>query len=133
MKYILDTNICVYLLNGNEVLKKKIKTIGLASISITHTVLAELFFGAYNSSRIEENIKRIEEFKKNLVIFSESVESSRLFGKIKSDLKVKGKIIDDFDILIASIALANSCIIITNNTNHFKTIEGLKVKNWLKK
>lgn len=64
MKYLLDTNTCVYLLNGNEILKRKVKEIGVYSLSISNCILAELYFGAYNSKRFEENLGRIDLFKK---------------------------------------------------------------------
>ena len=102
-------------------------------MSVSHCVLAELYFGAYNSKKIEENLKRIELFKKSLTILSDSEESARLFGKIKADLKSKGTIIEDFDILIASIVIANNCILVTNNTEHFERINGLQIQNWLGK
>lgn len=132
MKYLLDTNTCVYLLNGNEILKGKVKEIGVYSLSISNCVLAELYFGACNSKRVEENLRRIDLFKKNLSVLSDSEESARLFGKIKADLRTKGTIIDDFDILIASIAIANNHILVTNNTDHFERIEGLHIQDWLK-
>jgi tRNA(fMet)-specific endonuclease VapC len=109
--YILDTNICIYLLNGNKKIESKIKSIGIYSIAITNTVLAELYFGAYNSVKIKENVTRIDEFRKNLTVIQEDAESSRLFGKLKAELKSTGNLIDDFDILIASIALVNDCTI----------------------
>lgn len=132
MTYILDTNICIYLLNGNKKIESKINSTGIYSIAITHTVLAELFFGAYNSEKVKDNLARIEEFKQNLAILQEDAESSRLFGKIKADLKAEGNLIDDFDILIASISLANDCTLVTNNENHFKRIKNLSIANWYK-
>lgn len=131
MKYLLDTNICVYLLNGEASLKKKVKEIGAYSLAVSNSVLAELYFGAYKSKKVEENLKRIELFKKNMAVFSDSEESAKLFGKIKADLSSKGTIIEDFDILISSIAIANSCILVTNNLEHFERIESLKLQNWL--
>ncbi len=131
MKYLLDTNTCVYLLNGNPVLKKKANKIGVYSLALANCVLAELYFGAYNSAKVQANLKRIELFKRNLTIFSDSEDSSALFGKIKTSLRSKGRIIEDFDILIASIAISNNCILVTNNTEHFQRIEGLKIENWL--
>lgn len=133
MKYLLDTNTCVYLLNGNESLKKKVKEIGVYSLSVSNCVLAELYFGAYRSKKIEENLKRVELFKKNLTILSDSEESARLFGKIKADLKSKGTIIEDFDILIASIAIHNNCILVTNNVDHFERINSLQIQDWLER
>ena len=79
MTYILDTNICIYLLNGNKKIETKIKSTGIYSIALTHTVLAELYFGAYNSEKVKDNITRIEEFKQSLAILQEDAESSRLF------------------------------------------------------
>jgi len=130
--YILDTNICIYLLNGNKKIESKIKSIGIYSIAITNTILAELYFGAYNSVKIKENIDRVDEFRKNLTVIPEDAETSRLFGKLKAELKSSGNLIDDFDILIASIALANDCTIVTNNETHFKRIKNLTVVNWYK-
>ena len=54
MKYLLDTNTCVYLLNGNESLKKKVREIGVYSLSISNCVLAELYFGAYRSKKLRK-------------------------------------------------------------------------------
>ena len=131
MRYLLDTNSCIYLLNGNESLKNKVKEIGVFSLAVTNSALAELYFGAYNSKKIEENLKRIELFKKNLTVLSDSEESAKQFGKIKANLKSKGKIIEDFDILIASITIVNHSILITNNIEHFNRIDDLQIQNWL--
>lgn len=131
MKFLLDTDTSVYLLNGNPSLKKKVEEVGVFSLAISNSVLAEMYFGAYNSKKVEDNLKRIDLFKKNLTILSDSEESALRFGKIKADLRSKGKIIEDFDILIASIAIVNSCILITNNTDHFERIDDLQIENWL--
>lgn len=131
MKYLLDTNICIYLLNGNEVLEEKVREIGVFSIYISNVTLAELYFGAYNSRKVDANLKRIDLFKNNLTVYTDSDRSAEAFGRFKSKLRSEGRIIEDFDILIASIASANNCILVTNNTNHFERIEGLKIENWL--
>ena len=131
MKFLLDTDTCVYLLNGNLSLKKKVEEVGVFSLAISNSVLAELYFGAYNSKKAEDNLKRINIFKMNLSILADSEESALRFGKIKADLRSKGKIIEDFDILIASVAIVNSCILITNNTDHFERIDDLQIENWL--
>ena len=131
MKYLLDTNICIYLINGNELLKKKVREIGVYSLSISNITLAELYFGAYHSKKVEANLRRLSLFKANLTIHCDSEESAELFGKIKSKLRSKGRIIEDFDMMIASIACANHCTLVTNNINHFKAIEELPIENWL--
>jgi len=131
LKYLIDTNICVYLLNGDVALKSRVAKIGLSSIAVSNSILAELYFGAYNSGKIAQNLQRIELFKKDLRILSDSEESAVFFGKIKANLKSEGNIIEDFDILIASIAIANNCILVTNNDRHFSRIERLQIEKWL--
>jgi predicted nucleic acid-binding protein len=68
-----------------------------------------------------------------LRVYSDSDTSAEAFGRFKSKLKAHGKIIDDFDILIASIAYANECILITNNPDHFERIDEIKIENWMEK
>lgn len=131
MKYLLDTNICIYLINGNETLKKKVKEIGVFSLSVSNATLAELYFGAYNSQKVDANLQRINEFKKNLIVYSDNNASAKAFGRFKSKLRSEGNIIEDFDILIASVAFVNNCILVTNNPDHFERIDELNVENWV--
>lgn len=128
---MLDTNICIYLINGNQALTEKIKKIGLYSIGISNTTLAELYFGAYFSENIEFNITNIAEFKKHLTVYPDSADSAKAFGGIKANLRRNGQMIEDFDILIASIALANDCVLVTNNIRHFERIDNLTIENWV--
>ena len=130
MKYLLDTNICIYLLNGDKSLKKKVRETGIFSLGISNATLAELYFGAYNSKMVEENLQRIAVFKKHLTVYPDSQESAKIFGEFKSSLKSEGNIIEDFDILIASIAFTNNCILVTNNPKHFQRIKDLQIENW---
>lgn len=131
MIWLLDTNICVYLINGNEQLKKKVHEIGVRNLAVSNAVLAELYYGAYNSAKIKANLATIEAFSKHLTLFPDTQETARLFGRIKADLKRAGKPIEDFDILVASVAIANSCTLVTHNTNHFSRIAGLSFEDWL--
>lgn len=98
---------------------------------MSNITLAELYFGAYNSSRVEANLRRIGVFCKNMTAYADSERSAECFGRFKSDIKRKGLLIEDFDLLIASIAFVNGCILVTNNEQHFDRIEGLITENWL--
>ncbi len=119
------------MINGNDQLKQKVRDIGVSNIAVSNAVLAELYYGAYNSLKIKSNLATIEAFSKYLTKFSDSVESALLFGKIKAELKKQGKPIEDFDILVASISIANDCILVTHNTNHFSRISDLQIEDWL--
>ena len=65
MKYLLDTNICIYLLNGNKSLKKKMKETGVFSLAISNATLAELYFGAYIGITKEKEVFKPEYLKRN--------------------------------------------------------------------
>lgn len=130
--YILDTNTCIYWLKGREEIRKKIEQVGTNNLKMTIITLAELRYGAYNSQKVQENLKNINNFLRKVRALFLNEDSVDRFGKIRVDLRRSGQIIDDFDILIAAITLSNGGILVTNNTAHFERVEGLKVENWLK-
>lgn len=130
--YILDTNTCIYWLKGREEIRRKIEQVGTNNLKMTIITLAELRYGAYNSQKVQENLKNINNFLKKVRVLLLNEDSVDRFGKIRVDLRRSGQIIDDFDILIAAITLSNGGILVTNNTAHFERVEGLKVENWLK-
>lgn len=129
--YILDTNTCIYWLKGMEEIRRKIEQVGTDNLRMTVITLAELRYGAYNSQKVEENLKNIDNFLRKVRVLFLNEDAANKFGKIKVDLRRAGQIIDDFDILIAAITLSNDDTLVTNNIEHFKRIEGLKCENWL--
>lgn len=131
MKYLLDTNICIYFINGKVVVKENFLKAGINNLAISQISLAELYYGAHLSTNPEKNIKTILTFKENINMLSLDEESADIFGKTKSNLKKKGQIISDMDILIASIAISNDLILVTNNTKEFNRIDQLRLENWV--
>jgi len=131
MKYLLDTNICIHFLNGNKKIADCFKKAGAEKLAITTSVLAELYFGAYNSAKAKENLDKIDLFKREIEIFSDSEDSAKVFGQLKAELRRIGKPTQDFDLLIAAIAISRGFTIATGNIRHFENIPHLKLKNWL--
>ena len=132
MKYLWDTDICIYFLNGDKKIAQKTKTIGAADICTTVINITELKFGAYNSKRIESNLERVKQLQDRLAILNDFNEDiGTFFAKNKAILRKKGITVGDFDLLIASFAYVNNLHLVTNNTKHFKYIPGLKIENWL--
>lgn len=129
--YIWDTNICICWLNKEKRIFGKAKEVGTANLATTIISLAELKFGAYNSTKVKKNLKNIDNMTSVVKVLPFNKEASDHFGKIKADLRKTGEIIEDMDILIASIALAYDGILVTNNLEHFERIDGLGVENWL--
>ncbi|MCL2146468.1 MAG: PIN domain-containing protein [Synergistaceae bacterium] len=93
--------------------------------------LAELQFGAHNSSQIENNIKRIEFFLERTQLLYLTPKTTNIFARIKASLRKSGNIIDDFDILIGATAIENDLTLVTNNERHFSRIGKIRMVNWL--
>jgi tRNA(fMet)-specific endonuclease VapC len=130
VNYLLDTDTCIYWLNGRDVVKSKLLSVGLNKTAICSITVAELYYGAYNSSRVEENLARAERFIQNITIIPLNNDVMGLFGELKAQLRRLGQPVADFDLLIASVALTESLVLVTNNTRHYERINKLKLENW---
>jgi len=129
--YLLDTDIVIYWLkNKFPKIDRKINEISDDNIFISSITVAELYFGAYNSSKKEENISLINDLLAEINVIDFDENAGKCFGEIKSDLKSKGQIIGDSDLFIAAISISNNFILVTNNEKHFKRIETLQIENW---
>ena len=132
MKYLLDTNICIYIIKKKPVevikqfLKMKPDTIAISSITVS-----ELFYGVAKSSKPNENTIALEQFLLPLTVIDFNKEDSLAYGKLRAKLEQKGKLIGAMDMLIAAQALNRDLILITNNDREFKKVEGLNIENWV--
>ena len=90
----------------------------------------ELYYGAFKSGKKNNNLKVVEDLKKKVCTLHTVEGVSLHYGKIKSELERSGQALDDADILIASMTLANNATLVSNNIGHFKRIRGLKLQNW---
>lgn len=131
MKYLLDTNICIYWLKGNEHIEQKILSAGIDNISISFVTVSELYYGAYKSQRVDENIAMIRKIVDYLNVIESDEAISEEFGNLKASLENAGLIVDDADIFIAACARVHGLTVVTNNTKHFRRIKGLKLDNWM--
>jgi tRNA(fMet)-specific endonuclease VapC len=133
--FLLDTNIISYISKNNSQVIAKLQATDTDKINTCSLVIAELFFGAMNhpdKARGKILLQYYVKLSKETQIYDFDTESGLIFSQIKLALKEKGLIIDDFDLLIASIALANNLTLVTNNTKHFKNIQGLNLEDWTK-
>ena len=130
-RYLLDADICIYLLKGfakNAI--QKFESLTPGDVAVSSITTAELFYGAQNSQYPDRNTSAIEKFISPLVILPFENTSAYHYGRIRKQLEVKGKVIGQMDMLIASIALSHKLIVVTNNVREFKRVQGLKVENW---
>jgi len=99
-------------------------------LRICAITLLELYYGAYKSEKSISNLVKVRRIEKAFDILPVDDAIAETFGMIKSTLESVGTPLDDFDLIIASCALAHNLTLVTNNEKHFHRIEGLKLENW---
>ncbi|MBU2444653.1 MAG: type II toxin-antitoxin system VapC family toxin [Bacteroidetes bacterium] len=133
MKFLLDTNICIYIIKKKpdrvikRFLKMKPDTIGVSSITVS-----ELYYGVLKSSKPNENAVALEQFLLPLVVISFNKDDAIAYGNLREKLERSGNIIGSMDMLIGAQALNRELILVTNNEKEFSRIEGLSLENWVK-
>ena len=130
-KYLLDTNIISSYLKGDKRVKEIVSD-NIDSIATSIISYYEIISGL-QSINANRRINEFEEFCEMIDVINLNKASILASSQIYSTLKTSGNLIDDIDILIAGIALANNLVMITDNTTHFERIAGLKVENWIKR
>jgi tRNA(fMet)-specific endonuclease VapC len=104
----------------------------LNNCAISEITLAELVFGAENSSNSQKNHELIEKFCEQITILP-IFDSIYKYGKEKARLKKSGNPISDFDLLIGCTSIENDLIMITENAGEFERISGIRIENWVKR
>jgi tRNA(fMet)-specific endonuclease VapC len=131
MKYLLDTDTCIFWLRGWPAVRERMASIEPDSLNISVITLAELRYGAECSRRPAVNHQAIDGFLPFVAILSVDVTVAHTFSEVKARLRRDGKLIEDFDLINAATALVNRQTLVTNNTGHFDRIEGLELDNWV--
>ena len=130
MKYLLDTNICVFFLRGKLNLDEIIKEKGYENCFISELTAFELKQGAENSLNPEKSHKAVNKFLKGIKILPIS-EIGDEYAKIKVKLRKQGTPMhDEFDLMIGVTALFYNLTLVTDNIKDFRFIENLEVENW---
>ena len=128
-KYLLDTNICAYFLNGKFDLEVKIEEVGFENCVVSEITIAELKYGVEKSTHKEKNKKTLEIFQTKFDVIP-IFPALDIYAKEKARLKTKGKILDDFDLLIGSTAIFNNLTLVTKNVNDFERLEDIDIEDW---
>ncbi len=130
-KYLIDSDILIYFLKGKQEVVEKLAQIPIDDLYISRINYTELIYGAYNSAKINQNLKIIEPFLDSFKVLEFTLNSSLIFAKEKARLKKNGNIIADMDLMIASIAIENDCTLISNNIKHFDRVQNLELEQKL--
>ena len=132
IRYLLDTNICIYLIKDKDpALKLKLYDKGIGCCAISAITLAELSCGVEKSSKVEQNKLALGLFLAPFELLPFSTNAAFSYGSIRQKLKLRGEIIGGYDLLIAAHALAEGLTLVTNNLAEFSRVDGLSVENWV--
>jgi tRNA(fMet)-specific endonuclease VapC len=92
-------------------------------------VKAELYHGAYKSGR-DRNIELVRTFSTSFESLPFDDSATEIYGQLRIALEKQGKLIGPYDLLIASIALANAVTLVSHNSDEFKRVPGLELEDW---
>ena len=129
MKYLLDTDICIFFLKGKHNIKDKIVEAGIQNCYISEITIAELKFGAEKSSAPKKHSKEVDQMEELFTVVP-IYSSLDLFAKEKVRLQKEGSLIPDFDLLIGVTSIFNKMKLVTNNEKHLTRINKIKLENW---
>lgn len=131
MKYLLDTDICFYIIKRRpEAVFRRFRDLAPGDVGISSVTLSELCFGVEKSLDPSRNREALEAFLVPLEVAPFEASAAFRYGGLRAALERAGKPIGSMDMLIASHALALSVPLVTNNVREFSRVPGLKLENW---
>lgn len=126
-RFLLDTNIIIALFQAEPSVQENL--VQAEQVFVPSIVIGELYYGAYRSGRVAENVTRVQEFAASNTILECDAITAQQYGQIKNALRVKGRPLPENDIWIAAIAQQYQLILVSRD-QHFREIDGLSVESW---
>ena len=131
MRYMLDTNICIYLIKRQPAhLLARFEALSFGDIGVSSITIAELQYGVYKSQHAEQNRQALEQFLIPLTVADFDYDAAAAYGAMGAMLEREGTPIGSLDTLIAAHALSLNVTLVTNNEREFSRLPHLKVVTW---
>jgi tRNA(fMet)-specific endonuclease VapC len=130
MKYLLDTDTCIYALKQNESVLRHLLSTAREDVMISVISEAELRTGAAKSSSPVKTLHLIENFLRPLTVVDFTSDDAVTYATLRAKLERAGTPIGPLDTLIASQAVARKLMLVTNNEREFRRVAGLRLENW---
>lgn len=131
MKYLLDTNTCVYAIKRLPPVIERLKALSPEQLGVPIVTLAELWFGARKSSRPERTRASVDAFLRPFEIVPLDRDAAESYAEIRFRLERLGRPIGERDLLIAAIARSRDLTVVTHNLGEFGRVPGLVVEDWM--
>jgi tRNA(fMet)-specific endonuclease VapC len=130
VKYLLDTNICIYIINERpKKVLDQFKRFDLSDLGVSSVTVAELAYGVSKSASAR-NRSALQAFLLPLDIAFFDTSAAMAYGDLRASLERKGQPIGPLDLQIAAHALSLNAVLVTNNVREFRKVTGLRVENW---
>jgi tRNA(fMet)-specific endonuclease VapC len=131
LKYLLDTNICIYTIKNRPDSVRKTFVEHDGQMCVSTITQMELIYGAEKSSAVARNLKDVEAFLARLEVKDFDSLAAAHTGQIRAELAAAGTPIGPYDQMIAGHARALGLIVVTNNVGEFSRVPGIRVENWV--
>ena len=131
IKYMLDTNICIYIIKQKpKNVIERFRQAQVSEIGVSSITLSELEYGVMKSAKPEQNKLALAQFIAPIEISAYDDVAAQHYGVIRAHLERQGTPIGSLDMLIAAHALSIGSVLITNKESEFKRVSNLKIGNW---
>ena len=129
--YLLDTNICAYLMKGSfPALSQKVLTVEPGELAVSSVTVFELYYGAAKSGWGEGRMQRLRIFLSSFQILPFSEEDAIAAGQIRAELRRLGRPIGSYDVQIAAQGVARGLTVVTHNVSEFARVPGICLEDW---
>ncbi len=126
-RFLLDTNIVIALFAQEPSVREQLSR--AEEVFIPTVVLGELYYGARRSTKIEENLSRIDELAATALVLTCDTGTAQQYGSIKDGLRSRGRPLPENDIWVAAIARQHSLTLVSRDA-HFEEVDGLQLERW---
>jgi len=128
VRYLLDTKAVIQIVKGHRGVVARLTQVQPGECGVSAIVMHELFYGAYKGARREENLRRVEAMRFEVLAFD--TEDARCAGEIRAGLAMGGTPIGPYDVLIAGQAVSRGLVLVTHNVREFSRVTGLRLEDW---
>ena len=130
MRFLLDTDTCIYALKQNRRVLERLLSTSREQVAVSVITEAELRTGAAKSSSPIKTLHLIENFLSPITLVEFTSEDAVAYASVRSKLERAGRLIGPLDTLIASQAIARKLTLVSKNEREFRRVPGLNIENW---
>ncbi len=133
IKYMLDTDICSYIMRERPIqVLKRFDTLKMDQFCLSIVTYAEFIYGIQRSTNPEKHQSVVDQFITHVDVLSWNRSAAEHYGQIRADLGAQGNTIGNMDMMIAAHARSQDMVLVTNNEKHFQRVFALTIENWMK-